>query len=78
MREARSRQSDRKGPRLGGSGGTSNRRYWQWFTLVGEENLQRAKLSLEYDTIMSNCQGTAGGSETSETGGLMIIQVAAG
>lgn len=44
----------------------------------GGENLQRAKLSLEYDIIMSNCQGTAGGSETSETGGLMIIRVAAG
>lgn len=44
----------------------------------GGGDLQRAKLSLEYDTIMSNCQGTAGGSETSETGGLIIIQVAAG
>lgn len=41
-------------------------------------DLQRARLSLEHDIIMSNCQGTAGGSETGETAGLMIIRVAAG
>lgn len=63
--------SDRKGPRLGGSGveatgGTGNGSPW-WGTWK-----EGAELSLEYDATLSNCQGPARGSETSETGGLMI------